>query len=269
MEFHDISLTEITTDDKAEGKKEEENTEFLLNKQPNTPVFDLELSRAANEDASAWCLAYMNLMETSINQFHTLLSYKNFKLVEERDNVCLYERHNGIGHGFYTWKVTALLDVYADRLLHVIKDHSDIRLKWDTKDCESANELETFVTDHGEIKIYKSEEKYNIPFFWNRVYLGIGWKHFNKKTNTYKYIFRTTQHRLYKCTGKKVNVIALFGVVIRVLDHPSKCECTIINYINPGESVPIAIVNILRTKFLERMFLYIDVVKHWKDYYSK
>jgi hypothetical protein len=269
MEFQDIPLEEENGYKKSKSKEEEEQ-EDVINQQPNTPVFDLELNYAAHEDSSAWSDAYQNLMENSINQFHTLLSYKTFKLVDTKDDACLYERENGMSHGFYTWKVTKIMNVYADRLLHVIKDfNKQTRMQWDSDQYENVDELETFITDHGQIKVYKSEEKYNLPLFWNRVYLGIGWKHFNKRTNTYKFVFRTTQHRLFKCTGKKVNVICLFGVIIRILDDPCKCECIIINYINPGESVPTAVVNILRTRFFERIFLYEKVTKDWNLFYAK
>lgn len=265
IEFYNIHLG------KEEEEKEEED-EIVVNTSASASIFELDSvpTNALSDLTDAWVNAYKSLMEKSIDQFHTLLggTQKSYKLVSQRDRVSLYERNEGKTYGYYTWKTTAVFDVYADRLFWVIKDfRNETRLKWDSQSTVSVDELESFDTSHGPIRVYKMEEKYNLPLFWNRIFLGIGWKHFNRQTNTYKFIFRTTQHRLYKCPPKKVNVVCLFGVVIRVLDKPNRCECNIIQFMNPGDSVPAPVVEMLRNRFFEKMFLYESVAKNWKEYY--
>lgn len=248
--------------------------EDVVNENATESVFDLAIEKhkgKEEDDVKPWIDAYKKLMEQSIDQFHTLLACK-FKLVSTiMDNkICLYERDNGVAYGFYTWKVSGVFNLYADRLFYVIKDFNrNTRLKWDNEFVESVDELETFDTEFGLIKMCKLEEKYNLPLFWNRVHLGIGWKHFNKTTNTYKFVFRTTQHRFYKCPEKKVKVISLFGVVVRVLETPNKCECQMIQYMNPGDSVPASVIQILKNRFLNKLKLYAEVTKDWDKYYKK
>ncbi len=241
-----------------------------VNENASASVFELERvpTNSLTDLTEAWVQAYTNLMEKSVDQFHTLLGQK-MTLVESKDYVNLYERNDGKSYGYYTWKVTAVLNVYADRLMHVIKDFNPkTRLKWDMESVASIDELESFDTRYGPIRVYKLEEKYNLPFFTNRVFLGIGWKHFNKKTNTYKFVFRTTEHRLYKCPEGKTKVVCLFGVIIRVLEMPNKCECNIVQYMNPGDKTPGPVVEILKSRFLEKLFLYERVTKEWKKYYE-
>lgn len=232
------------------------------------------------ENIGPWVDAYKKLMHMSINIFHSLLSSKSWKMipdvfVDAEKNVLLFECDRNQSHGFYTLKTQAVLDVRPERLMYVIRDHNpDTRLAWDHQYVTACKELDNFKTSEGEIKVVTSTIDIHVPLIWPRYNLGIAWYGYDTKTRVYKYVFRSTQHRMYKCPKEAVNMIALVGVIVRTLEplegRTPQCELIIVAHVNPGNSFPTTITNGICKEWLrDRVRLYEKVAgEGWHKYYG-
>ena len=229
------------------------------------------------ENVRSWVDAYKKLMHQSVNNFHSLLASKSWRIIPDpfvsaEKNVLLFECDKNLSHGFYTLKAQAVLNVRPERLMFVIRDHNeDTRLPWDSEYVTACKELDNFQTDEGEIKVVTSTVKLPIPLVWPRYNLGIAWYGYDPKTRIYKYVFRSTQHRKHACPKESVSTIALIGVIIRTLESSSspECELIIVAHVNPGNSFPPMIVNGYCKEWLrDRVRLYERVTKEWKKYYG-
>jgi len=240
-----------------------------------------DLDLASLQDFSAWQSAYQSLMAKSIGYAHWLLRSKEWRLVYNvaEDRFRLFEltlpaeiedfatKPNATYH---TVKVSGVMNVKAERLMYVIADHdSDTRLKWDSDDLASISEVQTFKTDRGDIKVVLSEIKSPFPLIANRVVLGIMWRGYTAATKTYKLIFRSTIHWLYKVAEHQVALDGLIAVVVRVLDSPTpSCEVIIVAHLSLGGTVPSVLVGLLKERLRQRLELYERVTKRWNDYYG-
>jgi hypothetical protein len=221
-----------------------------------------------------WLEHYKKLMHSSIKSFHTLLLADAWiarpsHFVDSNTPVQLFERDCNLKHGFYTLKVHAVLSVRPERLMFVIRDHDETtRLKWDSEHVEACKELECFKTEEGEIKIVMSRVKFNIPLLSSRFNLGVSWYGYDRKTQCYKYVFRSTQHSNHQCPSDAVNVISLVGVLVRTLEN-KQCELFMVVHVNPGNTFPSLIAETCKEWVRDRVYLYERVVKNWDKYYKK
>jgi hypothetical protein len=124
----------------------------------------------------------------------------------------------------------------------------------------------------------------------DRFNLGIAWYGYDDKTESYKYVFRSTQHKLYKCPEGAVNVISLMGVFIKTLESSPEesqsplgllesdargskriSELFIVVHVNPGNSFPSTIANGFCKEWLrDRVRLYEKVAgEGWQKYYQQ
>jgi len=226
------------------------------------------------EQNNPWLEHYKKLMHGSIKSFHTLLlapawvARPSHFVDSNPSSVQLFERDCNLKHGFYTLKAHAVLSVRPERLMFVIRDHNEAtRLKWDSEHVEECKELECFKTEEGEIKVVMSRVKCNIPLLSSRYNLGISWYGYDRKTQCYKYVFRSTQHRNHQCPSDAVNTISLVGVLVRTLEN-KQCELFIVVHVNPGNSFPSFIADTCKAWLRDRVFLYERVTKNWDKYYQ-
>jgi len=244
-----------------------------LNEDAQPAPYALE-EQEYQKEKNPWIEHYKKLMHSSIKSFHALLLSRSWvarpsNFVDSNTPVQLYECDRNSSHGFYTLKAQAVLSVRPERLMFVIRDHDEnTRLKWDSEHLESCKELECFKTDEGEIKVVTSRVKFNVPLLSSRYNLGISWYGYDRKTQSYKYVFRSTQHRHYKCPPDAVNMISLAGVLIRTLEN-KQCELFIVVHVNPGNSFPSMIAESCKEWLRDRVWLYERIVKNWDKYYTK
>jgi hypothetical protein len=261
---------------------DEDHGEYQIdqNKEATPAPYELEEIQSPNEN-KAWVDAYKKLMHQSINSIHGLAVSKSWKLIPSAfiessafPSILLFECDRNAQHGFYTVKAQAVLNVRPERLAYVIRDHNpDTRLAWDSEYVESCKELDNFCTDEGEIKFVTTIVKTNIPFVHKRCNLGISWYGYDCKTQVYKYVFRTTQHKMHKAPKDTVATITLTGVFIRTLEKTEEgkpqCELIIIVHTNPGNSFLSSIANGICKEWLrERVSLYEKVTLQWDKYYA-
>jgi hypothetical protein len=251
----------------------EDHTDYNQEAQPAPYALDEEVRNNQN-GLEPWIEAYKKLMHTSIKNFHVLLLSRSWvalpqNFVDNNTPVQLFECDRNSSHGFYTLKAHAVLSVRPERLMYIIRDHNeDTRLKWDKEHTEACKELESFTTTEGEIKFVMSRVKTNIPLLSSRYNLGVSWYGYDRKTQIYKYVFRSTQHRHYKCPTDAVNTISLCGVIIRTLEN-KQCELFIVVHVNPGNSFPSTLANGICKEWLrERVWLYERVARDWDKYYA-
>lgn len=256
--------------EKVEINEEEERQNSKYNQPATAATVELDdrLTKASKEDIGAWVAAYQKLMAKSIKQFHVLLLTTSWAIVEPVKNVMLYQRY--AEKNYYTFKVTAVLNVRPERLAYVINDHNEsTRMPWDEKNIKSCREWESYdCGGQGKIRFVSCEVYMKMHLVWNRSLQGIMWSSFDAATRSYTIIFRSTQHRLHRCPDKTVAVNALIGVVIRMTDKKNVCEVTIITHINPGDSLPSVLVDGYKEWLRERVDLYERVTKEWDTYYG-
>lgn len=267
---------------------------------------ELELSRrvgkeGGEENNNAWLEAYKKLMNKSIQTFYSLLGSKAWKpilntfidskLSSSLYPVFLFECDRNAAHGFYTLKAQAILNVRPERLMYVIRDHNpDTRLAWDSEYVKECKELDCYQTTEGEIKVVSTRVSMGgIPMLSDRFNMGITWYGYDDKTESYKYVFRSTQHKLHKCPSGAVNVISLMGVFVKTLIQNEESasslgllesdnrlsrrisELFIVVHVNPGNSFPSTIANGFCKEWLrDRVRLYEKVAgEGWKKYYQQ
>jgi hypothetical protein len=224
----------------------------------------------------AWREAYEKLMNKSIITFYALLTSKSWKLIESpsSSSVLLFESNKNTSQGFYTLKTQTVLKVRPERLMYVIRDHnSDTRLAWDGEYVKECQELDCFQTKDGEIKVVSTLIETGIPMLSPRFQMGIAWYGYDPKTESYKYVFRSTQHKMHKCPDDAVNVVSLIGVLVKTLRCEEKriSELFIVAHINPGNNFPSAIAHGFCKEWLrDRVALYNKVAgEGWSKYYEK
>lgn len=241
---------------------------------PATSSLEMRLECASREDTSAWFDAYRRLMSESIQQVHVMLASPGWKHLcapsPEEERVHIYELTNELYPSFHTLRARAALNVRPERLMWVIRDHDeDTRLVWDWERTVSCSERERFDSPEGSIHVIESRFKMGgIPLVWDRYAMGIYWCGYDPKTRAYKYVFRTTQHRLFKCPSDCVGVIALVGVIVRHLEDPSQCEMAMVVHANAGDRLPSYIAGICKEWMRERIFMYERVAQQWSTYYG-
>ena len=258
--------------------------EVSLNEDATAAPCELEeLDTKKKEDA--WLDAYKKLMHKSINTFYALLASKSWKPITNTfvdakavHPVLLFECDRNATHGFYTLKAQAVLAVRPERLMHVIRDHNpDTRLAWDNQYVKDCKEVDCLTTEEGDIKVVYTRVSTGIPLLADRFNLGIAWYGYDDKTKSYKYVFRSTQHKMYTCPKEAVNVISLAGVFIKTLEHPAGesggsrfSELFIVIHTNPGNSFPTTIANGICKEWLrDRVRLYEKVAgQGWHQYYG-
>lgn len=224
----------------------------------------------------AWREAYEKLMNKSINTFYALLVSKSWKLIESSSSsssVLLFESNRNTAQGFYTLKTQAVLDVRPERLMYVIRDHNpDTRLPWDNEYVKESCELDCYQTKDGEIKVVSTLIETGIPMISPRFQMGIAWYGYDAKTECYKYIFRSTQHKMHKCPNDAVNVISLIGVLVKTLRCEEKriSQLFIVVHVNPGNNFPSGIAHGFCKEWLrDRVGLYNKVAgEGWSTYYE-
>lgn len=241
----------------------------------------------------AWLDAYKNLMNKTIRTFYALLASKSWKPIADsfvdakmRNPVLLFDCDKNTAHGYYTLKAQAILPVRPERLMFVIRDHNpDTRLAWDNQYVKDCKELDCFATEEGDIKVVSTRVTTGIPLLSDRFNMGIAWYGYDDKTQSYKYVFRSTQHKMHKCPKDAVNVISLMGVFVKTLDASEDTtdpppllemkrskisELFIVVYVNPGDSFPSTIANGICKEWLrDRVRLYEKVAgEGWETYYG-
>lgn len=238
------------------------------------------VKEAAAQQLAHWINAYKLLMSKSVRTFHAFLLSKSWRarappFVDDSSTptksiVRLFECDRNSSHGFYTVKAHAVLDVRPERLMYVIRDHNEeTRLAWDSERVEACKELECFETPDGEIKVVMTRVKTGIPLVWPRYNLGIAWYGYDRHSQVYKYVFRSTSHRHYACPKDAVETICLAGVAVRTLER-NRCELIIVVHVNPGDSFPSAIADGVCKEWLrDRVYLYEKITKDWHKYYAK
>lgn len=239
------------------------------------------IKAAAEAQMAHWIEHYKMLMCKSVKTFHNFLMHTTWNarlcnLVDDARRassttiVRLFECDRNTSHGFYTLKAHAVLGVRPERLMYVIRDHNpETRLAWDGQYVEECKELESFPTDEGEIKVVTTRVNAHIPFIWPRHLLGVAWYGYDRQSQVYKYVFRTTQHRHYKCPKNAVETICLAGVAVRTLEN-KQCELIIVVHVNPGNSFPSTIADGVCKEWLrDRVYLYEKITKEWDKWYGK
>lgn len=284
MEPDSIPMTEISLADE-EDLEDEEKKNLNNNASPGTVDlvrYDDALIAASRESGLHWAQSYTKLMNVSIKQAHHLVAAKGWTLLDApavESKVLLYDGGVNRDH-FYKLKARGVFAVRPERLHYVIKDHDqDTRGRWDTEHLVSCKQLETFcITTEDKkssenIDVVMSEHRLGIPFAWNRVCLGIQWSGFDPMTGVYKYVFRTTQHRLFRVPNEAIAVQGLVAVFIRVLDSQEEEECdfTLVMHVNIGDSFPQVIVDQWNMKewLRKRVELYVHVAQNWDKYYTE
>lgn len=259
---------------------DEEEVIPLSTPPPVRPPPAPEIIAAAQQDFSAWESAYKRLMAKTIGYAHWLLTNKNWSLLGD-DHFRLFEMEipsNNIefvtkpNYTYHAVKVSGIMNVRAERVMYVIKDHDpDTRLTWDGEDMVSIQEMQTFKTDGGDIKVVQSEVRSPFPLIGNRIALGIQWVGYTAATRTHKLVFRTTTHWLYRVPPEQVALDGMVCVVVRALDTPNECpscEVTLVSYMSLGGTVPSILVNLLKERLRLRFALYERVAKKWDQYYG-
>lgn len=247
------------------------------------PTHD-EMEAASAANGLHWAKSYRKLMDTSIRQAHHMAASKRWNHVDTPPNctsgILLYESEYDAAN-YVKLKARGVFQVRPERLAYVIRDHDiETRSRWEPSETFSTcQQLETFSATHSseeDISVVRSEHKLkNIPFAWNRSCLGIQWHGFDKATRVYKYVFRTTQHRIFRAAPKTIAVQGIVGVFIRVLDSTNdalpECDFTLVMHVNIGDSFPQAIIEQLAMKewLRERVELYVRVAKKWDTYYKR
>jgi hypothetical protein len=246
---------------------------------PTTTSADVEES--SKQDFSAWQSAYIGLMARSVGYVHWMLKSQDWNLiynsVDENDKFRLFdltlppdtEFAKIPGGTYYAVKVMGVIAAPAEQVAHIIKDHDeDTRMRWDSEDMVSVQELQTFKTEKGDIKVVQSEVRSPFPLVANRILLGIMWKGYTAKTNTHKIVFRSTSHWYYRVPEDKVAADMMVGVIVRGLASPEpSCEVIIVTFGSLGGSVPNMLVDSLKERLRQRMSLYERVAKRWDFYY--
>lgn len=240
----------------------------------------VEIITAAQQDFSAWEAAYKRLMAKTIAYSHWLLTNKSWSMVGD-DQFRLFEMEippNKVefatkpGAAYHAVKVSGIMNVRADRVMYIIKDHDpDTRLSWDAEDMVSMQEMQTFKTDGGDIKVIQSEVRSPFPLMGNRILLGIQWVGYTAATRTHKLVFRTTTHWYYRVPAEQVAMDGMICVVVRALDSPVEspsCEVTLVSYMSLGGTVPGVFVGLLKERLRLRFALYERIAKKWNHYYG-
>lgn len=248
-----------------------------------------DLEAASKEDGKKWAQAYTKLMNVSIKQAYHLVVSKGWTLVEnpsstkDTKDILLYDAFAQDGNcmNYYKLKARGVFKVRPERLHYVIKDHDqDTRGRWDTEHLVSCKQLETFwITDTArqeKIDVVSSEHKMNIPFVSNRACLGIQWSGFDEMTGVYKYVFRTTQHRLHRPNQNAIAVQGLAASFVRILeddqnsDEEPECDLTVVLHCNIGDKFPLMTVNqwAMKEWLRKRIALYVHVAQNWDTYYK-
>lgn len=284
------SLSEISLEPypAKKGKDEEDKDKSNLNNEASPGTAQLpsyrDLEAASKEDGLKWAQAYTKLMNLSIKQAHQLVVARGWSLLQNpqkspstvEKGIILYDGYAGDGNcnSYYKLKVRGVFNVRPERLDYVIRDHNyETRSRWDREHLVACRQLETFSitdTDSSEaIDVVMSECKLNIPLVSNRACLGIQWHGFDPTTGVYKYVFRTTQHRLFRPDPHVVSVQGLAASFVRILDGEEECDFTMIVYCNIGDGFPLTVVDQWDMKewLRKRVALYVHVAQNWDEYY--
>lgn len=237
------------------------------NKPATPPIHDLDIQLPSQKPNPAWHTEYKKLMNRSVLEAHSLLARRSWNLLTESEHLNLYECDSS-NTSFYVLRAAGILPVRPERLFYVLKDYDvKTRSAWESRVVQFSV-VESFETTEGPIRVVQSEVQMGIPLVANRYFIGIDWSSYDAKTRSWKYVFRTTQHRLTRCPDDKVNVIALIACTVRQLEHRNQAELNMIVHINPGNSLPSAIANSCKVWLLERVRLYEQVAANWKQFYG-
>jgi hypothetical protein len=263
------------------GRNEGEDDDAKLNKDARPSPFPLVAEadpgpavsprRAAAEQP--WKAAYQKLMTESIRTADVLFRSSAWHALDDdpqQSGIQLYEASYGETYGFHSLKAHAMLDVRAERLMHIIRDHEvGTRMKWDSLATTACEEIEQIALNAREtIRVVRSEVVSGLPRVWPRSLLGIDWWCYNGNSRIYKYVFRTTQHR--EVAANKQGVVAMIGLIallIRVIER-SRCELILVLNVNPGDSFPTVLANLCKPWLRERVALYQRVAQQWDQYYG-
>lgn len=280
--FFHLSNTIVSLDDIEMRSISNVNNEATPSTSDLPTHDEMELASAAN--GLHWAKSYRRLMDKSIRQAHHMASSRGWNLVEAPANctssLLLYESDFDAAN-YVKLKARGVFQVRPERLAYVIRDHNEeTRSRWEPRETfVTCKQLETFSATHSseeDIHVVRSEHKLkHIPFAWNRSCLGIQWHGFDKDTGVYKYVFRTTQHRIFRNGPKTIAVQGIVGVFIRILETKDaalpECDFTLVMHVNIGDAFPQAAIEQFAMKewLRERVELYVRVAQQWDTYYKR
>jgi hypothetical protein len=269
-------------EEEEEGEEDEEREVYRIKNANNhaTPESALANDEYTMDDAIesnmiAWRDSYFKLMNTSIKQFHKLLKLRIWDKIEipnysPHAHIDLFQKKNSPNQGFYTLKVECVIKCRAERVHYLIRDHNkETRMRWDRPYLVDIGQHETYMGSREQVDVVYSEIDMKIKGVSNRYMLGIQWQSYNQDNDSYTYIFKTTCHQRFRAPKDRVNVMGLFGTIVRTMDDPLYCHLIMVAHVNPGDKFPSFLANQLLERFRERAARIEHVAKHWNSFYFK